>query len=66
MASRNERKRLAKARNVELKLAVKQAFSEEASRQAIKLKREEAIIAVNRWTRKGTHCLCHPGLDKVI
>lgn len=65
MANRNERKRLAKARHAELTLAVKQAFSIEALRQAEKQKREEAVIAVNKWTRKGTHCICHPGLDSV-
>jgi len=66
MASRNERKRLAKARHAELKLAVSEALSLEAAKQAEKAARQEALIAVNQWTRKGTHCICHPGLDKVV
>jgi hypothetical protein len=66
MASRNERKRLAKARHAELKLAVKEAFSLESAKQTEKSARQEALIAVNHWTRKGTHCICYPGIDKVV
>lgn len=62
MASRNERKRAAKARHLELTLAVEQAFAIEAEKQAVKAARNEALIAVNQWQRPGTRCICDPGL----
>lgn len=65
MATRNERKRAAKARKLELLAAQKQAFAIEAEKQAVIAARHEALIAVNQWTRKGTSCICHPGLDFV-
>lgn len=61
MASRNERKRLAKARKSELVLAVSSAFKADEARQAEKQARHEALISVNQWHRKGTRCICHPG-----
>jgi hypothetical protein len=66
MATRNERKRAAKARHAELQAAVKDAFSVEQAKVAETQARHEALIAVNKWTRKGTHTICHPGLDKVV
>ena len=65
MASRNERKRLAKARHTDLTVAVKEAFKSEQTRLAAKQERANSIIGVNQWVRKGTHCICHPGLDFV-
>lgn len=62
MASRNERKKRAKARNAELRQAVEQAFVIDAEKQAAKAARNEALIGVNQWQRRGTRCICDPGL----
>lgn len=65
MSRRNAQKRLAKAKKAALMLAVEQAFAIEAEKQAEKAAEREALIAVNQWTRKGTSCICHPGLGFV-
>jgi hypothetical protein len=62
MNTRNERKRAAKARKLELLAAQKQAFAIEAEKRAVKAARNEALIAVNQWQRPGTRCVCYPGL----
>ena len=62
MSTRNERKRAAKARKLELLAAQKQAFAIDAEKQAVKAARNEALIAVNQWQRRGTRCMCDPGL----
>ena len=58
MASRNERKRRAKARHIELKAAVEQAFQLEAAKQ----EHNQRLIDVNAWHKRGTRCICDPGL----
>jgi hypothetical protein len=65
MATRSQRRGKAKARRNELEVAVKVAFMEENARIAAKQAREIALIEVNKWHRKGTRAICHPGLDKV-
>ncbi len=62
MSTRNERKRAAKARKLELLAAQAQAFAIDAEKQAVKAARNEALIAVNQWQRPGTRCICDPGL----